>query len=130
MAKDDEKKRPGRIDDSQEQVIKIESLNTRIKHLVGLHNKAADASKDLAEGIKKVAEESGLLAATVRKFIAAKASEDFDEAKRKVVQLALVFEEANAITLGLAAGLMRHETIEQITDGLIDAAIATKEGKS
>ena len=31
--------------------------------------------------------------------------------------------EANAITLGLAAGLMRNETIEQITDGMLDAAI-------
>ena len=90
---DDKKDRPGRKDDGTEAVLKIESLNTRIKHLVNLHIKATETSKDLSDEIKKVAEESGMLAVTVRKIIAAKASDDFDEAKRKAQQLALVFEE-------------------------------------
>lgn len=85
-----------RDNDGQNAVIKLESLTVRVDELVKLHNAAATASADLADAIKDTAEKAGLNAATVRKFIAAKAGEKFDETREKIRQLALVFEEIEA----------------------------------
>lgn len=87
----------GRTDsDGQDAVIKIESLQTKVDQLVKLHNDAADAANDYNEAVKKVAEDSGLLAATVNKFVKAKAGDRFEDQKKKALQLALVFEEVAA----------------------------------
>lgn len=83
----------GRKDQGQEAVIKLESLQTRIPELVKLHIKAAEASQDFNDAVKTVAEKSGLLAATVRKYVKARAGDKFDDEKTKAQQLALVFEE-------------------------------------
>jgi hypothetical protein len=90
-----EKDRPGRQDDGQEATIKMETLITREKHLISLYNKANETAKDYSDAVKKVAEDAGLLTVNVRKYISAKAGDDFDEAKRKVIQLSLIFEEAD-----------------------------------
>ena len=94
MAKTDKKDRPGRTEGGQEATVNMEPINTRMKHLIGLYRKAEEAAKDLSEAIKATAEESGTLAVNVRRLVAAKAGEDFDDTKRKVVQLSLIFEEA------------------------------------
>jgi hypothetical protein len=84
----------GRKDkEGQESVIKTTVLKGQIEDLVSLHHKAANAMRVYGEAIKGAAEKSGLLATTVRKFIAARAGENFEEQKTKYTQLALVFDE-------------------------------------
>lgn len=79
--------------EGQEAVIKLEALSVKTDELVKLHTAATDAATDFGEAVKKVAEEAGLNAATVRKYIAARAGDKYDETKQRVLQLALVFEE-------------------------------------
>lgn len=84
----------GRKDaDGQEKVIEISVIKDRIDTLVELYNAAGEAAAAYGDGIKAAAEKSGLLSTTVRKFVQARASEDFAEAARRVTQLALIFEE-------------------------------------
>lgn len=83
----------GRKDQGQEAVIKLESLQTRVEQLIKLHIAAAEASQDFNDAVKAAAEQSGLLAATVRKYVKARAGDKFDDEKTKAQQLALVFEE-------------------------------------
>lgn len=98
----DQRSKPmGRKDkEGQESVIKLTEIKQRIDDLVELHIQAAEAAARYGEAIKAAAEKSGLLASVVRKFVAARASEDFGEHKRKVEQLALVFEEVGEISSG------------------------------
>lgn len=84
---------PGRVDGKQEAVVKLESLAIRVDHLVKLHKIAEEADTDYREAVKTVASNSGLLAATVNKYVKACAGDSFEDQKRKVVQLALIFEE-------------------------------------
>lgn len=84
----------GRQDRSgQEKVIDKTKLVEKLPYLVKLHTSAKDAAKDLSDGIKKVAEQSGLLASVVRKIVVAKAGENFEEKKKEAEQLALMFDE-------------------------------------
>ena len=83
----------GRRDRGQEAVIKLETIKTRVGELVKLQKAAEDAAETFGDAIKKAAEDSGLLAATVRKFVKARAGDKFEEEKTKAQQLALVFEE-------------------------------------
>lgn len=86
--------RQGRRDSSgQEQVFKPESVATRADELVKLYKAQQDAATDFGDAIKATAENAGINAASLRKFIIAKAGDNFDETKAKVLQLALVFEE-------------------------------------
>lgn len=78
--------------DKQEAVIKKDVVMEKVDHLVKLHVTAAEASRDLADGIKKIAEQSGLKASVVRLYITAKAGEKFEDTKRDVTQLAILFE--------------------------------------
>lgn len=88
----------GRKDaDKQEQVIKTKFVVDRIADLCDLYSKAQATNDKLNDAIKAVAEQSGLLAATVRKFVVARAGENFEEAERKVVQLALIFDEIGPV---------------------------------
>jgi hypothetical protein len=87
------KKPVGRTEpDGQEAVINVTAVKDAVDDLVVLYRLSEEATAKLNDGIKATAEKSGLLAATVRKFIVAKASDDFEERRRKVEQLALVFE--------------------------------------
>jgi hypothetical protein len=84
----------GRVDhDGQEASIKLDAIREGVDNLVSLYRAAEEAGTDLSEAIKAVAEKSGLLATVVRKFIAAKAGEQYEERKRQCEQLSLVFEE-------------------------------------
>lgn len=75
----------------QESVIVLEVITEREEELVRLHEAAKDASEDYSTAVNKAAEDSGLNAAAVRKFISAKAGDKFEAEKKRVQQLALVF---------------------------------------
>ena len=84
----------GRKDsEGQDAVIKPQVIEDRVDELVELHDKAAAAGEIYAEAVKKAAEDSGLLSSVVRKFVAARAGEKFDEVRRRVEQLSLLFDE-------------------------------------
>lgn len=84
----------GRKDaDKQEQVIKTKIVKDRVDQLVQLKNNADSAATDFNDAVKKAAEDSGLLASSVRKFVVARAGEKFEEEQRKCTQLSLLFEE-------------------------------------
>ena len=79
--------------DGTEDVIKTKPLKEAITELLSLKAKA-DAAKDkMNSAVKAVAEKSGLLSKVVRKLVNARSGEGFEEAKREVVQLGIVFEE-------------------------------------
>lgn len=83
----------GRKDkDGQEAVINRAAVYERQEHLIRSYRQAREASTQFSEDIKAAAKKAGLNAATVRRFIVAKASDDFEEAKRKVSQLSLLFD--------------------------------------
>ena len=77
----------------QDAVIRMDPVKESVDELIELYVKSGDAAAKFNEAIKATAEKSGLLAATVRKFVVARAGEKFDEVKRQVEQLALVFDE-------------------------------------
>jgi len=91
-------KRPrGRLDsDQQEAVIKLEPVRDRIETLVQLYNDSQVAAQEFGEAVKEVAEEAGLLAKSVRKFVVAVACEKVEEQKRQCEQLSLLFDEIEA----------------------------------
>jgi len=82
--------------DGQEAVIKVRELAEKVDHLVQLANAASDASTAYGEAVKAIAEKAGLQASVVRKFIAAKVSDNFDDKKRDCEQLQLCFDEIAA----------------------------------
>lgn len=89
--------RSGRKDSQgQEQVFNPEAVQTRADELVRLYKAQQDAATDFGDAVKATAEKAGINAASLRTFIVAKAGDNFDEKKAKVLQLALVFEEVEA----------------------------------
>lgn len=83
----------GRKDRGQEAAIKLDPIKESVEELVQLHRKAAEAGDAYSDGVKKVAEKSGLLASVVRKFVSARAGEKFKDEKTKAEQLNLLFED-------------------------------------
>ena len=86
---------PGRKDQTtgQEEAITMAPVKKSIDELVRLYTQQQAAAEKCSTAIKAVAEKSGLLANVLRKFVKARAGEKFEEAKRHVEQLSLVFEE-------------------------------------
>ncbi|HEY4037832.1 MAG TPA: hypothetical protein VGM15_03340 [Burkholderiaceae bacterium] len=83
----------GRKDaEGQEKVITLDPLREKIDYLVGLKREAESAAEIYAEGVKTVAEQAGLLSATVNKFVGARLK-NFDEKRRMCAQLEMCFEE-------------------------------------
>jgi len=83
----------GRQDnEGQEQVIELGVIHEREDELIALKVAQVEAAENYSEGIKKAAEDSGLNAGAVKKYIEAKAGDKFDATKKKVTQLALIFE--------------------------------------
>lgn len=84
----------GRKDnDGTEAVIKLKPLRDQLSDLLTLKAAADDATGELNDAVKVVAERTGLLSSVIKKLVKAKAGNDFAEAHRKVEQAALVFEE-------------------------------------
>jgi hypothetical protein len=76
----------------QEAIIDSSVIKEREQELVRLYNRSGEAQEDLSTAIKKTAEDSGFNAAAVRRYITAKAGDDFDKQKKHVQQLALIFD--------------------------------------
>lgn len=84
----------GRIGpDQQEQIIDLKEVKDKVDYLVNLKVAADDASKDFSEAIKEVAERSGIMASSLRKFVVARAGEKFADKARECEQLSLLFED-------------------------------------
>lgn len=87
----------GRKDKNKEDgaVIKPCEVKKSLRELGVLATKAADANAALKDAIKAVAEKSGLLSSVVRRMVRAQSgdSDSFNEEKRKVEQLSIIFEE-------------------------------------
>lgn len=78
--------------DNQEIVIKLDAVREKVQTLIDLYKLTQETAADLNDGIKAVAESSGLLASVVRKFVVARAGDKFKEKAREVEQLSLIFE--------------------------------------
>lgn len=89
--------KPRQNDGTDYAVIELAVVRERIDELVQLQRNATEAGKELADAIKATADEAGLLPATLRRFVSARAGDDFDAVASKVQQLALVFEEVGAV---------------------------------
>lgn len=88
----------GRSDGGQEAVIKLEAVSVSIEELVNLKKAADAAGEALDEAIKATAEKAGLLSKVVRSLVLARANDKFDDKKKEVDQLALVFDEVGLNT--------------------------------
>lgn len=84
----------GRKDQGIEAVPNSKPVMDAINDLVHLHRKKEDASDTYNSAVKKVAERAGLLSAVVNKFVTAKAGDKFEDEKKKVEQLSLIFDAA------------------------------------
>lgn len=78
--------------DKQEQVIVREEVAEREQQLIKLYHASTEASKDFGDAINVAAEKSGMNASAIRKYIIAKAGDNYDGAKRQVTQLSLLFD--------------------------------------
>jgi hypothetical protein len=76
----------------QEEAITLRPLKENIGELVMLYKQQQESAAKCSDAIKAAAEKSGLLANVVRKLVKARSGEKFEEAKRVVEQLSLVFE--------------------------------------
>lgn len=74
--------------------ISLRPIKDGIDELVTLYKQQEESAARCSDAIKATAEEAGLMANVVRKFVKARAGQKFGEAKRVVEQLSLVFEEA------------------------------------
>ena len=91
---DKQEKPGGRKDGSgTAAVIKTQPLKESIQELIRLFDKNATVRDDLNKAIKKVAEKTGVLSSVVRRLVAARAGDKFDEKKNEVEQLGIVFDE-------------------------------------
>lgn len=76
-----------------EAVITLDPLHDNLANLMQLKAKADDASTLLGEGIKATAQKTGLMAATIRALVNARAKDKVQDARRMVEQLSIVFDE-------------------------------------
>lgn len=79
--------------DGQSAVIKMGEVKDKVEYLVQLLEASKASANTYGEAIKAIAEKSGLQSSVIRKFIAAKASEKFEDRKRDVEQSQLLFDE-------------------------------------
>ena len=79
--------------DKQEGALKMGPIKDSIDELVALKTKADAAADRLNDAIKVAAERSNIMASVIRRFVVARAGENFEEKKRDADQLSLVFSE-------------------------------------
>ncbi len=86
--------RKAKTSDHQEAIIKLDELHPlAIETMIADFKHAQDAATVLGESIKAWAEKAGIQSSVLRKFIAARAGENFPDKKRDAMQLSLLFEE-------------------------------------
>ena len=84
---------PGRQDGGQEQAVDVAVVRDSLHKLLKLAAKAEGAKEALSDAIKTVAKDAGLQAAVLKRFVKARAAEDFAPARRNAAQLELLFSE-------------------------------------
>jgi hypothetical protein len=86
--------RKAKTSDHQEAIVRISELNPlAIETMIADLKHAQEAATVLGESIKMWAEKAGIQSSVLRKFIAARAGENFPDKKRDALQLSLLFEE-------------------------------------
>lgn len=94
VALDMKKGARGRKDKSgQEAVFSKTALVNRMPDLIDSYKHLSAVQQDFNDKVKEAAEKGGVLVTVVRKYVAARAGENFVETKEKIEQLSLVFEE-------------------------------------
>jgi len=84
----------GRKDaDKQETVTKPDIVGEKIYSLVILYKASQSAGAEFGDAVKAAAEASGYNAAAIRKFVVARAGENFAEKKRDLEQQMELFDE-------------------------------------
>jgi hypothetical protein len=78
--------------DKQEAALKDTVLRDLSQELVRLKKSADGEAEAYGDAVKAAAEKTGYNASTIRSVIAALASDDFEDKKGKVEQLALAFD--------------------------------------
>ncbi len=90
------RKRTGRSDAGQEEVTKPKEMIKKLPLLLRLKKAADTAAEELAEAVKKVAEDTGYNASNVRALVNAKAGDNYGKVYRNVEQQHELFEEVGA----------------------------------
>lgn len=89
--------RKAKTSDHQEATIKLDELSAAILGtLVADYKHACEAGDTFSDGIKAQAEKAGIQSSVLRKYIVARAGENFADKKRDAQQLNLLFEEIAA----------------------------------
>lgn len=92
-------KAKGRKDaDGVEVIIKMKPAKDEIGRLLKLKVACDEATENYNSAVKFVAEQAGLQASVVNKFVRARAGEHFEDKKRDCEQLQLMFDEIGAGT--------------------------------
>lgn len=78
--------------DKQEAVLQPSVVAEKIDHLEKLFVKAQEATKDLSDAIKAVAEKSGFLASNIKKLVSARIGDRFADKKRDAEQQLELFD--------------------------------------
>jgi hypothetical protein len=79
--------------EGQEAIIYTTKAKNEIERLIKLKTKSEEAAEDFNNAVKHVAEQAGIQAGVLRKFVNARAGEKYEDEKRRCEQLALLFEE-------------------------------------
>ena len=87
-----ERKPRGRKEGGQEQVVKAAVVKDKIDHLVSLHTASEEAATNLSDAIKDIAGKAGIHASVLKRFVAARAGENYSKALERNEQLAFLFE--------------------------------------
>jgi hypothetical protein len=84
----------GRKDaDKQEAITQPDVINGRIDELLRLYGASQSAGVEFSDAVKAAAEASGYNVAAIRKFVVARAGENFADKKRDLQQQMELFDE-------------------------------------
>ncbi len=84
----------GRKDaNKQEAVIEIGVVRDNLTYLEGLYRATLSAGVEFNDGVKKIAEKSGLMASVVSKYVKARVKDKAEDRKREAEQLSLLFDD-------------------------------------
>ena len=68
-------------------------MSDKLDHLLKLHGAKEEAKEDFSKAVKSVAEEAGVHASVLKRFIVARWGDDFEKARARSAQLEMLFEE-------------------------------------
>lgn len=86
--------------DGTEETIKVQPIKDACSEMMKLYKKLETARGNFNDGIKAVAERSGVNSSTLKKLVKASADGNFVDVRRKVDQQSIVFEQVGEIAGG------------------------------